>query len=134
MMSNPTPFTIEQFHKFLAQKRIMGGKCKKCGKIHLPPRLLCDKCFNDQFTWQQISGEGKLLTYTIIHIAPLQFQSQAPYAVGIIQLEEGLRLPGMIDGIAHEQLKIGMELKIVFGQCETDRSWPKWPRYCFKSK
>jgi uncharacterized OB-fold protein len=134
MMSHPIPFTIEQFDKFLSQKRIMAGKCKKCGKIHLPPRLLCDKCFNDQFTWQEISGKGRLITYTVIHIAPVQFQSQAPYAVGIIQLEEGLKLPGIIDGIPHEQLKIGMELKIVFAQCETDQSWPKWPRYYFQFK
>ena len=131
-MSAQAPFTIEQFYKFLAQGKLMAGKCTKCGKTHLPPRPLCDQCFSQEFEWVEVSGKGKLLTYTIIHIAPPQFQTMAPYAVGIIQLENGLKMPGMISGAAPEQLKIGMELTIDFGICSTTQPWPQWPRYCFK--
>ncbi len=131
-MSAPEPFTIEQFYKFLAQGKLMAGKCTQCGKIHLPPRTLCDKCYSQEFTWTEIQGKGKLLTYSIIHIAPQQFQDLAPYAVGIIELENGLKLPGMITGVTQEQLHIGMPLTIDFGTCNTAQSWPQWPRYCFK--
>jgi len=131
-MSTQAPFTIEQFYKFLAQGKLMAGKCLKCGKIHLPPRPLCDQCFSQEFEWTEVSGKGKLLTYTVIHIAPPQFQAMAPYAVGIVQLENGLKIPGMISGVAHEQLKIGMELTIDFGTCSTTQQWPQWQRYCFK--
>ena len=131
-MSVQEPFTIEQFYKFLLQGKLMAGKCKRCGKTHLPPRPLCDNCFSQEFKWIEVSGKGKLLTYTIIHIAPPQFQAIAPYAVGIIQLENSLKMPGMISGAAPEQLKIGMELTIDFGTCSTTQPWPQWPRYCFK--
>jgi len=131
-MSNQAPFTIEQFYKYLAQGKLMAGKCRKCGKIHLPPRPLCDECFSQEFEWVKVSGKGKLLTYTVIHIAPQQFQAIAPYAVGIVQLENGLKIPGMITGATQEQLKIGMELTIDFGTCNTAQPWPQWPRYCFK--
>ena len=130
-MSEQTPFTIEQFYKYTSQGKLMGGKCKKCGKIHLPPRPLCDKCFSKEFEWTEIPPEGKLLTYTIIHVAPQQFQSMAPYAVGIIQLENGLKIPGMIKEVAQEQIKIGMELTIAF-ETSTATQWPQWPRYYFK--
>ena len=126
------PFTIEQFYKFLAQGKLMAGKCTRCGKIHLPPRPLCDNCFSQEFEWMEVSGKGKLLTYTVIHIAPPQFQAMAPYAVGIVQLENSLKIPGMISGVAHEQLKIGMKLTIDFGTCSTTQQWPQWQRYCFK--
>jgi uncharacterized OB-fold protein len=126
------PFTIEQFYKFLAQRKLMAGKCQKCGKIHLPPRTLCDKCFGQEFTWMEIQGKGKLLTYSVIHIAPQQFQQLAPYAVGIVQLENGLKLPGMITAVTQDQLCIGMALTIDFGACNTAQLWPQWPRYCFK--
>ena len=126
------PFTIEQFYKFLAQGKLMAGKCLKCGKIYLPPRPLCDNCFSQEFEWMEVSGKGKLLTYTVIHIAPPQFQAMAPYAVGIVQLENSLRIPGMIQGVAQEQLKIGMKLTIDFGTCSTTQQWPQWQRYCFK--
>jgi len=131
-MSEQTPFTIEQFYKYISQGKLMGGKCRKCGKIHLPPRPLCDKCFSKEFEWTEISPKGKLLTYTIIHVAPPQFQQMAPYAVGIIQLQNGLKIPGMIRDVDTEQIKIGMELQIAFETSTATSQWPQWPRYHFK--
>ena len=118
-MSQQEPFTIEQFYKFLKQRKLMAGKCLKCGKIHLPPRPLCDNCFSQEFKWVTVSGKGKLLTYT-------------PYSVGIVELEMGLRIPGLIQGLTQQQLKIGMKLELDFGSCSTTQQWPQWPRYCFK--
>jgi uncharacterized OB-fold protein len=131
-MSATEPFTIDQFYKFLAQGKLMAGKCTQCGKIHLPPRPLCDNCYSQNFTWVKITGKGKLLTYTTIHVAPQQFQDMAPYAVGILELENGLKLPGMITTSTPEKLHIGMELKIDFTTCDNTQPWPQWPRYRFK--
>ena len=131
-MSTQPPFTIEQFYKFIQQGKLMAGKCLRCGKIHLPPRPLCDNCFSQEFEWVEAPEKGKLLTYTIIHIAPTQFQALAPYAVGIIELDNGLRIPGMIQGAPQDQLKVGMAVTIDFGTCDTTQAWPQWPRYCFK--
>jgi uncharacterized OB-fold protein len=131
-MSAEDPFTIEQFYKFLGQQKLMAGKCLKCEKIHLPPRPMCDNCFSREFEWISVSGKGKLLTYTVISIAPEQFQALTPYAVGIVELEKGLKIPGMIQGIKQEQLKIGMALNLDFSTCNTPQKWPQWPRYCFK--
>jgi uncharacterized OB-fold protein len=131
-MSTTEPFTIEQFYKFLQQGKLMAGKCQKCGKIHLPPRLLCDNCFSQDFQWLQVSGKGKLLTYTVIHVAPQQFQNLIPYSVGIVELESGLKIPGMLQSITQEKLKIGVELTLDFDSCSTAQQWPQWPRYCFK--
>jgi uncharacterized OB-fold protein len=124
------PFTIDQFYKYLAQGKLMAGKCTHCGKIHLPPRPLCDRCFHQTFTWLEIACTGRLVTYTVIHVAPEQFQHMAPYAVGIVELENGLKLPGMITGT--KQLQIGMTLTIDFTTCTAAQPWPQWPRYCFK--
>lgn len=126
------PFTIDQFYKFLAQRKLMAGKCSLCGKIHLPPRPLCDNCYSQTFEWLEIQGKGKLLTYTVIHVAPAQFQALAPYVVGIIQLENGLKIPGMVSGVPHDMLKVGMDLAIDFAACAAQQTWPQWPRYCFK--
>lgn len=131
-MDSNEPFTIEQFYKFLSQGKLMASKCTNCGKINLPPRPMCDNCFSQQFNWLPISGKGKLVTYTVIHVAPAQFQSLAPYAVGIVELENGLKIPGMINGVTQEELRIGMELTLDFGTCSSTQQWPQWQRYCFK--
>jgi len=131
-MSEQVPFTIEQFYKHISQGKLLGGRCTQCGKVHLPPRPLCDNCYSKNFEWTEIQSRGKLLTYTIIHIAPAQFQAMAPYAMGIVLLADGLKLPGMIKGVAPEKIKIGMEVTMDFGVCEIAQPWPQWPRYCFK--
>ena len=131
-MSTPEPFTVEQFYKFLAKGKLMAGKCVKCGKIHLPPRPLCDNCYSKLFEWMQVNGKGKLVTYTVINVAPAQFQALAPYAVGIVEFENGLRIPGMIQGVTQQELRIGIELTLDFGTCSTSQQWPQWQRYCFK--
>jgi uncharacterized OB-fold protein len=132
MAEQPQAFTIEQFYKSIKQKRLMGGKCLKCGKIHLPPRPLCDNCLSTEFEWIELPKTGELLTYTIIHVAPIQFQNMVPYAVGIIQLENGVKVPGMIKDVPFNKIKIGMPLKIEFEETSQTQQWPQWPRYYFK--
>jgi len=130
------PFTIEQFYRFMNEGKLMGAKCIKCGKIMLPPRPICIQCFSENLEWIKLENKGKLLTYTIIHVAPPQFQHLVPYAVGIIELEKGLKLPGMIKGIDFDKIKIGMELKIevepVTKEEAEGQEWPTWPKYYFK--
>jgi uncharacterized OB-fold protein len=127
-------FTIEQFYKNISQKRLMGGKCRKCGKIHLPPRPLCDKCLSTEFEWVELPKTGRLLTYTIIHVAPPQFQNMAPYAVGIVQLENGVKIPGTIKEVPLDKIRVGMQLKMEFEETQQTQQtqWPQWPRYYFR--
>lgn len=130
-MSETYPFTIEQFYKFIGEGRIMGAKCNKCGAVFAPPRTACSNCLSTDFTWIQLKNRGKLLTYTVIHIAPEKFQPMAPYAFGILELEYGVRLPGIIQGVKHEDIKLGMELQVDF-DVNIPQTWPQWPRYFFR--
>jgi uncharacterized OB-fold protein len=125
------PFTIEQFFKFLKEKKLMAAKCKQCGTMHLPPRPTCTKCYSKELIWTQLETKGRLVTYTVIYIAPEQFQQMAPYAYGIIELENGLRLPGIIKNVELEKLKIGIPLEVDF-ETEPSPNWPQWPRYYFR--
>ena len=131
-MSETVPFTIEQFYKFVNEGKVMAAKCKKCGTILLPPRPMCIKCHSNELEWTELAKRGKLLTYTIIHVAPPQFQHLIPYAVGIVKLQNGMKIPGMIRGVNFENLKIGMELEIEVEKTEKSDTWPNWPRYYFK--
>lgn len=131
-LSMESSFTIEQFYKSVAQKKLVGGKCRKCGKVHVPPRPLCDNCLSKDFEWVELPRNGKLLTYTVIHVAPSQFQELAPYALGIVQLENGVKIPGMIRGAAFDRLQIGMPLTLEFEEYSPRQQWPQWPRYYFK--
>jgi uncharacterized OB-fold protein len=123
--------TVENFYNFCAEKKLMGIKCKRCSALIWPPRGICPKCLGDAFDWVELAGKGKLLTFTIIHFPPSQFQGLAPYAVGILRLEEGAQLPGMIREVRFTDLKIGMDLQVDF-ETAIPKEWPRWPRYFFK--
>jgi len=125
------PFTIEQFQRFLLEEKIMAAKCKKCGSTFIPPRPVCTNCYSKELSWVQLKSQGRLVTFTVIYVAPEQFQPMAPYAYGIVELEDGLRLPGMIRGIEPEKVRVGIELQVGFDK-NISQTWPHWPRYFFK--
>jgi len=125
------PFTIEQFYRFIQEKRLMAAKCKECGSTFIPPRPMCTNCLSKKLIWVQLKPRGKLLTYTVIHVAPERFQSMAPYAYGVIELDEGPRLPGIVKGVDLEKIEVGIELVVDF-ETELAANWPQWPRYYFR--
>jgi len=130
-MSDNPPFTVSSFYKFVSEKRLMAAKCNECGTVLLPPKPMCTKCLSTNLKWIELEGAGKLLSYTIIYIAPEQFQSITPYTVGIVELQNGLRLPGMIRGVDPKEIRVGMDLKIDF-DTSISSQWPAWPRYFFR--
>ena len=129
-MSEEQPFTIEQFYRFIGQKKLMALKCKKCNTVNLPPRPCCKKCLSADLYWIPIGSKGKLVTYTVIYVAPKEFQDSVPYIYGIMEVAKDVRLPGIIRDISLDDLSIGMDLKIDFDTRITEE-WPQWPRYFF---
>ncbi|MEM2896979.1 MAG: Zn-ribbon domain-containing OB-fold protein [Candidatus Bathyarchaeia archaeon] len=131
MSESSAPFTIEQFYKFCDEEKLAAVKCKECGSLHVPPKPLCSKCYSPNLEWTFLSGKGKLVSFTVIHVALPEFQNLVPYTVGIVKLSEGVKLLGMIRDIEAGKLKIGMDLEISFEKLKSDK-WPKWSRYYFK--
>lgn len=128
-MDSGSPPTLESFYRFCAEKKLMAARCKSCGVTLVPPRALCPRCSSTDMQWTELKGTGRLLTYSVVHVAPPAFQSLAPYAVGIVLLDEGARLPGMIR-VEPRDLRIGLRLKIAFESSQSDK-WPSWTRYFF---
>jgi uncharacterized OB-fold protein len=130
-LSETRSFTIESFYEYISEGRLMAAKCEDCEALLLPPRPLCNKCLSTNLKWHTLKGKGKLLTYTVIHIPPQQFQSMEPYTIGIVELEDGPRLPGMLRDVDPEKLRIGMNLIIDY-DTSIPEQWPQWPRYFFR--
>jgi uncharacterized protein len=94
--------------------RLEAGKCKKCGHINFPARLICPACGAREFETIRLGGKGKLETFTVIHTAPDGFADLAPYAVGIVELEEGVKILAQITDCNPADIKIGDTLVTKF--------------------
>jgi uncharacterized OB-fold protein len=63
--------------------------------------------------WTKVSGKGTLVSFTVIHIAPEQFQEEAPYLIAIIELEEETRVTARLQGfnpMKPEEIQVGTPL------------------------
>ena len=100
--------------------RLEAKKCKKCGKVFFPGRLVCDECAHREFELIKLSNRGKLLTFTIIRVAPEGFTDQAPYAVGIVELEDKVRFTTQIVDIPLDDITIGMPMAVEFRKIRDD--------------
>ena len=113
---------VNKFVDELAAGKFMATVCKKCGKKYYPPLADCSNCMQSDMEWKQIGSEGKLVTFTKIHVPPehfavgqplmpfssVQFQ---PCAFGIIEVEGGLKIMGWIPKVDVKKIKVGMKLK-----------------------
>jgi uncharacterized OB-fold protein len=68
----------------------------------------------------KLAGTGKLLTYTIIRVAPGPFCDQAPYAVGIAELDDGVRLTAQVVDCDFAALKVGLRVRTEFRKVSED--------------
>jgi uncharacterized OB-fold protein len=99
---------------------LVGTKCVTCNTVYFPPKDFCPTCRRkgkiEQF---KFTGKGKILSFTVIRIPPEGFEKYTPYAVAIIELDEGTRISGQIvDRI--EEVEIGKAVETVFRKISED--------------
>ena len=85
----------------------------------------CTSCLSDQIEWVQASGQGRVYTYTVCHVAAHPaFESRVPYAIGMIELDEGVRmLAGIVDADL-EHLAVGAPVEVCFERISDEIALP----------
>ena len=87
-------------------------KCNNCGFLQYKTHLRCLRCRFNEFSIIEASGQGKLLTFTILTAPPAEFRDHDSYALGLIEFENGIKAIGQIT--TQNNLKTGMKLKPVY--------------------
>jgi len=100
--------------------RLEAGKCKKCGYIAFPHRLVCPECGGREFDDHKLNDTGKIVSYTVIEVGPTEFSDQVPYNVGIIELGDGVKITAQIADADPKDLKIGSKVKLEFRKVQED--------------
>ena len=97
--------------------RLIGTRCTSCGSHYFPKSLSCrnPQCLEKAIQDVRLSREGTLYSYTVQHYQPpalFRMADWAPYAIGSVELPEGLRVMGMLTGCDPTSLQIGMALEL----------------------
>jgi len=93
---------------------LIGTHCETCGRYFYPPRPFCPDCRREgKIVDHKFKGTGSVVTYSIIRSAGDQFKFLTPYALAIIELDEGTKLTShVICDI--DKIHIGMRVRPVF--------------------
>ena len=103
--------TSAQFFERARAGTLMGLSCTKCGEPAIPPREFCAACGERAWKSLPLSGEGTIASYTVIRVAPAGHAGDAPYAIAVVQLKEGVSLLGRVVDIPLERLAVGLAVK-----------------------
>ena len=111
----PTPETAP-FFQGCAEGRLQLQRCQQCRDFYFPPRPMCPKCWSTEIDWEVVSGRGTLHSYVINHRPAPGFAADAPYAIALVELEEGPRLMSNVVDIENtpDKLVLDMPLEVTF--------------------
>jgi uncharacterized protein len=96
-------------------------RCTACGRHVFYPRAVCPHCMADSLEWVVATGRGTVHSFTEVHRTSEEFRAEAPFAVGLIELAEGVRMMARLDV---EKPVVGMAVQVVFNRVSDELSLP----------
>ncbi|MEH0420045.1 bifunctional MaoC family dehydratase N-terminal/OB-fold nucleic acid binding domain-containing protein [Streptomyces sp. B21-083] len=102
-------------HQLLIQR------CLGCRTLRFPWLPGCNACGNGEWDTVEASGEGTVFSYVILHHPPFP-AFDPPYAVGLIELAEGVRIVSNVVGVPYDKVRIGMPVRLEFVRYEEGQS------------
>lgn len=94
--------------------RLEAARCTACGAVAYPPRRICSACRKTEMEPTTLSRSGKVVTSTVIHVAPTDLQMEAPYAMAIIETPERVRLTAQVVDCDPQEIRPGMQVRLEF--------------------
>ena len=113
--------SVPLFWRLQKSKYLMiGTKCSVCNNVFFPPKNFCPNCRRKgKIEELKFSGLGKIISHTVIRAAPNGFEKYAPYAVAIVELDEGTRITGQITSEI-DKVATGKRVRSIFRKLSED--------------
>jgi uncharacterized OB-fold protein len=109
----PKPDDVTQpFWDGIAAGRLRLQRCRDCGRHVFYPRAVCPHCTTGELEWVDATGRGSVYSFTVVHRAPPGFADDAPYAVALVDLEEGVRLMTRLVDAAPDEVEVGLAVEV----------------------
>ena len=118
---------MSEFFDGARQGRLMVQKCGGCGMLRFPAYEICSKCNSTKSSWVPVSGRGEVFSFNIMHqIYHPAFAAEVPYAVVVVELEEGCKFVSNLHGVKPHEIKCGMPVEVTFEKLSDEVSIPKF--------
>ncbi len=122
--SQPFDWSVGRYgSKFLIalrdHKKILGIKCPSCGRILVPPRRVCGRCFAEMSEWVEVGPQGTLMAFTVLMFSFVDpdtgTERPVPYGYGYVRFDGADNtFPHFLDETDYRKIKIGSRVEPVF--------------------
>ena len=89
---------FKEYNEALKQNKLLGLRCR-CGRISPASTMVCSSCDSTDLQVVELKGKGRILTLTSLFVVPEGRESECPYVVAIIDLDEGVAVMGNLTGV-----------------------------------
>jgi hypothetical protein len=115
----PTAETVE-FWEGCRRHELLLQRCQACGQVQFYPRVLCGSCGGHELDWLRASGRGTVRSFSIVRrpVSPA-YDAEGPFALLLVELEEGPTMMSTLTGCRPEEAFIGMAVTVAF------EDWPE---------
>src|SRR5438128_10906212 len=103
--------TARAFFERARAGQLTAVRCGSCGELAMPPKELCPACHTRAWQPVPLVGEGTIASFTVIRIAPRAHAADAPYAIAVVQLKEGVSILGRIVDIPLDKIAVGLPVR-----------------------
>lgn len=110
------------FWEGVRRHRLLIQRCTACGTLRHPWLPGCNTCGHLEWDTVEASGTGTVHSYVVMHHPPFPAFTASdhaagaagPYAVGLIELTEGVRMISNVIGVPYDKVRIGMPVRLEF--------------------
>lgn len=111
------------FWEGVSRHLLLIQRCEACGTPRFPWLPGCNSCGCLAWDTVESAGEGTLYSYVVMHHPPFP-AFDPPYAVGLVELTEGVRMISNVVGVPHDRVRIGMPVRLEFAQVDEGLELP----------
>jgi uncharacterized OB-fold protein len=129
-VEKPVPRLTPELEPFFAAARrheLVVQRCRACGQLRFPAREICPSCWSTDRDWAPVSGRGEIYSFYWMHQKyHAAFTAEIPYAVVVVQLDEGPRMVTNLLDCSREELRIGLPVEVTFEQRSPEITLPQF--------
>ncbi len=115
------------FYGYCKEHELRFQKCSNCGAWRHVPREMCPDCGSFDYEWAKSAGRGKVFSWSTTSQPMLpQFADAVPYAIVIVELDEGVRMATWVVDLPPDQLRIGHPVEVLFDDVTEEVTLPKF--------
>ena len=124
----PEPTRDSQPHwDGLRAHKLVVQRCRHCNRLRHYPRPVCAHCYSMDCDWIEVSGRGRIHSWTVTHHAfHFAFKRELPYVSVLVDLDAGVRMQApLVDGV-NAKLALELPVAIVFEDVTPDLTLPRF--------